>query len=154
MSGVAISFGAATFLLFLWSFSYSLTRILAAGILFAGWGISLGSQLILSVDTPIDIYWATDFVSALAFFALFVRFRGWWLWAIGILYIPMVGAHVLYAGGLHAYYHYWVVTSLFAAQIAIVAGRLLYDRYHKRRGDICQPDISRVGGKSSGEGNS
>ncbi|MCK5446071.1 MAG: hypothetical protein KAI73_10655 [Rhodospirillaceae bacterium] len=123
-------------------------KILAAAVLFAQWGLSLGSQLVMGTDTPIEIYWAADFSSAMLFFWLFLKFEENWLYIIGILFTGMVGAHWLYLSGLHAYYHYWAITTLFAIQLLIV--RVWHDRrtVHIEAtgvGDIHKPDLPHRG---------
>lgn len=129
MGYIASIFGVVTLTLLVWSFWHGITRLIAAGVLFVQWGLSIGSQLLLDVETPIDVYWAADGCSAILLFAIFVKLKleEWWLYLIGVLFVGMMGAHVLYAGGLHAYYHYWLITPMFAVQIAIVLVRLVRD---------------------------
>lgn len=148
----AVIFGLVTLALFLWSIKHGMLKILAAAILFAGWGVGLSGQIITAVDTPIEIYWAVDFTSAMAFFGLFLKFKENWLFTIATLFTGMVGLHWLYLpdnpiipGGLHAYYHYWAITTLFAIQLLIV--RVWHDRrtVHIEAtgvGDIHKPDLS------------
>lgn len=127
MSEVAFIFGIVTLTLLVWGFWHETTRLMAAGILFAQWGLSIGSQTLLNVETPIDVYWAADFASAILFWGIFLKYGGQWLYWIGVLFVGMMGAHVLYAGGLHEYYHYWLITPMFAVQILIVLARMVLD---------------------------
>jgi len=125
----ATTFGVVTLALLVWSFWHGATRLIAAGVLFLQWVLSIGSQLIFDVETPLDVYWAADGCSAILFITMFVKskFEELWLYWIGVLFIGMMGAHVLYDGGLHAYYHYWLITPMFAVQILIVLVRLVRD---------------------------
>lgn len=141
MSLTAGIFGALCLVIFLWSFRHGMLKVLAASVLFAQWGLSLGSQLIMGVDTPIEMYWAADFTSAMLFFWLFTKFDERWLFAIGVLFTGMVGLHWLYLGGLHAYYHYWAITTLFAIQLLIV--RAWNGRETVGVGDIHKRSLSR-----------
>lgn len=129
MSYVASIFGVITLSLLVWSFWHGGTRLIAAGILFMQWVLSIGSQKFLGVETPLDVYWAADGCSAILFIVMFAKSKleEWWLFLIGALFIGMMGAHVLYAGGLHAYYHYWLITPMFAVQILIVLVRMVRD---------------------------
>jgi len=124
---IASVFGVVTLSLLVWSFWHSATRLIAAGAMFVQWVLTIGAQLLLRVETPIDVYWSADFAATFLFLGIFWKHGGWWLYWIGVLFIGMMGAHVLYEGGLHEYYHYWLITPMFAAQILIVLVRLVRD---------------------------
>lgn len=152
MSEVAISFGTVTFLVFLLSTGVSFPGryrpvvILTAAVLFAQWGLSIGSQLVLQKDAPVEIYFFADTASAFLFLWLFLhsKFREWWLYIIATLFIGMEFAHLLYSRGLHEYYWYWIITTLFAAQILTLSGRLWHEKQSLLTARSSQPD--RVGG--------
>ena len=81
---------------------------------------------------------------------LFLKFREWWLYAIAVLFIGMVFGHWLYLEGLHAYYHYWISTGLYAVQIGILVGRLWRDKQLINAGSAGKSDMAgRLGHKDS-----
>lgn len=151
MEPIAVIFGLVTLTLLVWSFWHGGTRLMAAGVLFMQWVLTIGSQLILDVETPLDVYWAADGCSAILFIAMFAKSKleEWWLFLIGILFIGMMGAHVLYAGGLHEYYHYWLITPMFAVQILIVLVRMVRDAVENSHIHNSTGGISGSGGMGS-----
>jgi len=148
---VASIFGIATLTLLVWSFWHGATRLIVAGILFVQWVLSISSQLILDVETPLNVYWTADGCSAVFLFLLFAKreFVEWWIFWIGVLFVGMMGAHTLYDGGLHAYYHYWLITPMFAVQILIVLVRLVRDVVENSHINNSHGGISGPGGLGS-----